>query len=43
MFELNSKFKPMGDQPSAIKELVNGIRSNRYRENIYNSKCYKRS
>jgi len=28
MFELVSKFKPSGDQPKAIKELVNGINKN---------------
>ncbi len=27
-FELISEFKPTGDQPQAIKELVNGIISN---------------
>ncbi len=25
MFDLVSKYKPSGDQPEAIKELVNGI------------------
>ncbi|MBQ9318599.1 MAG: excinuclease ABC subunit UvrB [Bacilli bacterium] len=29
MFELNSKYEPSGDQPNAIKELVDGIKSNR--------------
>ena len=28
MFELNSKLKPAGDQPAAIKELIKGIKSN---------------
>lgn len=28
-FELNSKYKPSGDQPTAIKELVTGINSNK--------------
>ena len=28
MFELVSKYKPSGDQPEAIKKLVNGINSN---------------
>ena len=27
MFELVSKYKPNGDQPKAIKELVDGINS----------------
>ena len=27
-FELHSDFKPTGDQPSAIKQLVNGLDSN---------------
>ena len=25
MFKINSKYKPSGDQPKAIEELVNGI------------------
>ena len=29
MFELVSKFKPSGDQPEAIKSLVNGINNNK--------------
>ena len=29
MFELISKYNPSGDQPKAIKELVNGIKSNK--------------
>ena len=29
MFELVSKFKPSGDQPEAIKKLVNGINGNK--------------
>ncbi len=44
MFDLVSKYKPSGDQPSAIEKLVKGInegrtstfRCNRYRKNIYN-------
>ena len=27
MFELKSKFRPSGDQPEAIKELVEGIQT----------------
>ena len=27
MFELVSKYKPSGDQPNAIKELVDGIKN----------------
>ena len=27
MFELNSKFLPSGDQPEAIKKLVDGVKS----------------
>lgn len=29
MFDLVSKFKPSGDQPEAIKELVDGIENNK--------------
>ena len=29
MFELVTKYKPSGDQPKAIKELVNGINNNK--------------
>ena len=29
MFELVSKYKPSGDQPEAIKELVEGIKENK--------------
>ena len=29
MFNLVSKYKPSGDQPEAIKELVNGIKENK--------------
>ena len=29
MFELVSNYKPSGDQPEAIKELVEGIKSNK--------------
>lgn len=29
MFELVSKYTPSGDQPSAIKELVEGIKNNK--------------
>ena len=28
MFKLESKYKPSGDQPSAIKKLVEGIKNN---------------
>ena len=28
MFKLVSKYEPSGDQPEAIKELVNGINNN---------------
>lgn len=43
-FELVSQYTPNGDQPEAIKELVEGIKEgknirfawrNRYRKNIY--------
>ncbi len=31
MFDLESKYKPNGDQPQAIKELINGIKNdNKY-------------
>ena len=49
MFKLHSKFKPTGDQPEAIKKLVDGInKGERYqtllgvtgsRKNIYYGKC----
>ena len=29
MFNLVSKYKPSGDQPNAIKELVDGIKDNK--------------
>ena len=29
LFKLNAKFKPKGDQPNAIKELLNGLHSNK--------------
>ena len=29
MFNLVSKFSPSGDQPKAIKELVNGVNENK--------------
>ena len=29
MFELVSNYKPSGDQPEAIKELVEGIKNNK--------------
>ena len=49
MFKLHSKFEPTGDQPEAIKQLVNGIeKGEKYqtllgvtgsRKNIHNGKC----
>ena len=48
MFKLHSKFEPTGDQPEAIKQLVNGIENGeKYqtllgvtgsRKNFYNGK-----
>lgn len=32
MFKLESKYKPSGDQPTAIKELVEGIKSGMKRQ-----------
>ncbi len=53
MFKLHSKFEPTGDQPEAIKQLVNGIeKGEKYqtllgvtgsRKNIYNGKCNSKS
>ena len=50
MFKLHSKFEPTGDQPEAIKQLVNGIeKGEKYqillgvtgsRKNVYDGKCY---
>ncbi len=50
-FKINSKLKPMGDQPKAIDELVNSINSgNKYQtlfgcywiwKNFYYGKCYR--
>lgn len=50
MFKLHSKFEPTGDQPEAIKQLVNGIENGeKYqtllgvtgsRKNFYNGKCH---
>lgn len=49
VFKINSKYKPSGDQPQAIKKLVDGIKEGAKhqtllgvtgsRENFYNSKC----
>ena len=49
-FKLESKFKPTGDQPNAINQLVEGLNSGKKlqtllgvtgsRKNFYNSKCY---
>ena len=49
MFKLHSKFEPTGDQPEAIKSLVDGIKlGEKYqtllgvtgsRKNVYNGKC----
>ena len=51
MFKLHSEYKPTGDQPEAIEELSNGIKSGKKfqtllgvtgsRENIYNGKYYR--
>ena len=53
MFKLHSKFEPTGDQPEAIKQLVNGIeKGEKYqtllgvtgsRKNLYNGKCNSKS
>lgn len=50
MFKLHSNFEPTGDQPEAIKKLVNGIKNGeKYqtllgvtgsRENVYDGKYY---
>ena len=35
MFELESSFKPTGDQPNAIKELSNGLKQgSKYRDSL---------
>lgn len=49
MFKLVSNFQPTGDQPKAIKALVDGIKNHkdhqvllgvyRFRENIHNGQC----
>ncbi|MFT9597445.1 DEAD/DEAH box helicase family protein, partial [Mesobacillus sp.] len=33
-FELVSKYSPQGDQPAAIKELVQGIRDNKKHQTL---------
>ena len=45
-FKLHSKYKPTGDQPHAIEELVKGgkpvsdaARSDWFRQDFYNGKC----
>ncbi len=48
-FQLVSEYEPMGDQPQAIKELVQGFREGNqcqtllggygFRKDIYNGKC----
>lgn len=53
MFKLHSKFEPTGDQPEAIKSLVNGIeKGEKYqtllgvtgsRKNIHNGKYNSKS
>ncbi len=53
MFKLHSKFEPTGDQPEAIKQLVNGIKKGEKcqtllgvtgsRKNFYNGKCNSKS
>ena len=40
MFELVSKYKPSGDQPEAIKELVEGIKENKKTSSIIRSNWY---
>ena len=50
MFKLVSKFKPTGDQPEAIKKLVDGVKKGYdaqtllgvtgSRKNVYYSKCH---
>ena len=52
MFKLHSEYKPTGDQPEAIEELSNGIKSGKKfqtllgvtgsRKNIYNGKYYSK-
>ena len=52
-FQLRSDFEPTGDQPEAIKSLVQGInegrfrpnapRSNRVRKNLYHGECHQGS
>ena len=53
MFNLISNYKPSGDQPQAIKQLVDGLNDGKKRastprcyrnwKNIYNSQCYRAS
>jgi len=43
MFNLVTKYKPSGDQPKAIKELVNGIKEGKITINqkpMYQAKTY---
>ena len=37
MFEIVSKYKPSGDQPEAIKELVSGIKDKKKASSIIRS------
>jgi excinuclease ABC subunit B len=51
MFKLHSKYEPTGDQPEAIKSLVDGIKlGDKFqtllgvtgsRKNLHNGKCYR--
>lgn len=53
MFKLHSEFKPTGDQPQAIKKLVEGLNKKEKfqtllgvtgsRKNIHYGKCYSKS
>ena len=41
MFKLVSKFKPSGDQPEAIKKLVDGIKEGKKRTSFIRSDRYR--
>ena len=50
LFHLEKPFEPKGDQPSAIEQLVEGIREvpgsfrrNRHRENLHHFECHTTS
>ena len=40
MFKLVSEYKPSGDQPKAIKELVEGVKSGKKKSSIIRGNWY---